>query len=112
MARILIAEPHADVRALLEIVVARLGHEPVRYDGLAPDLREVDAAVIEPGEGIGLELSRRLRGRDVPVVVASIFPPSAELLALEPVAYLIKPFPLYALERALASALEPAAARI
>ena len=32
-------------------------------------------------------------------------PRTKELLALEPAAYLVKPFPLYALERALAGAL-------
>src|SRR5437868_4306049 len=66
VARILIAEPHADVRSLLEIVIARLGHEAVvhhRGDPPSP----LDAAVIEPGDGTGLELARRLRDRGVPV---------------------------------------------
>jgi hypothetical protein len=39
------------------------------------------------------------------VLFTSIFPPDADLLALEPTAYLVKPFPLDALERALDSAL-------
>ena len=32
VARILICEPHGDIGALLELVVRRLGHEPVAYD--------------------------------------------------------------------------------
>ena len=41
----------------------------------------------------------------MPLVFSSIYPPTAELLALEPAAYLLKPFALYALERALSHAL-------
>jgi hypothetical protein len=43
----------------------------------------------------------------VPVLFASIYPPDNELLELRPVTYLVKPFPLYALERALQQALTP-----
>jgi DNA-binding response OmpR family regulator len=112
VARILIVEPHGDIRALLEIVVTRLGHEPLFYDGLAPEVDGVDAAVVEPGEGAGLEVAQRIRARGVPVVVTSIFPPSAEVLDLEPVAYLVKPFALYALEGALAAALDTARSHV
>jgi hypothetical protein len=110
VARILIFEPHGDIRSLLEIVVIRLGHEPVVHDGIdqAPD--GIDAAVIEPGEGSGLSLGQLLRARGVPVVFTSIFPPAGEALDLDPVAYLVKPFPLYALEAALSAALVPIAA--
>jgi hypothetical protein len=68
----------------------------------------VDAAVIEPGEGAGLALARRLRRLGVPLLFTSIFPPDHEILELEPAAYLVKPFPLYALENALVAALAPA----
>src|SRR5712692_8688640 len=80
VARILIVEPHVDIRSLLEIVITRLGHEPVVHDGLDGELESVDAAVIEPGEGIGLGLAQRLRARGLPVVFTSIFPASAEAL--------------------------------
>ena len=33
VARVLICEPHDDISALLELVVRRLGHEPVAFDG-------------------------------------------------------------------------------
>jgi DNA-binding response OmpR family regulator len=105
VARILIFEPHADISALLELVVRRLGHEPVVVDGVMEPTEEVDAAVIEPGDGSGLPLARQLYERHVPVVFASIFPADQELLALDPVSYLIKPFALYELEAALGEAL-------
>lgn len=103
MARILICEPHDDISALLELVVRRLGHEPVAYAGGRPPI--VDAAVIEPGEQEGLRVARDLRAVGVPVLFTSIYPAEEDLLALEPAAYLVKPFPLYALERALRDAL-------
>ena len=108
MARILICEPHDDISALLELVVRRLGHEPVPFVGGDVDHILIDAAVVEPGEAAALRVARGLRGRGVPVLFTSIYPPDADVLALEPAAYLVKPFPLYALERALQQALEAA----
>src|ERR1700712_3276266 len=71
MARVLICEPHDDISALLELVVRRLGHEPVTYCG-SGEIPGVDAAVIEPGELEGLEAARRLRALGVPVLFTSI----------------------------------------
>jgi DNA-binding response OmpR family regulator len=116
VARVLICEPHDDISALLELVVRRLGHEPVPYLGGSVDHLGLDAAVIEPGEESAFKLARGLRERDVPVLFTSIYPAEAEALELQPSAYLVKPFPLYALERALEAALAvahaPAAAAI
>jgi CheY-like chemotaxis protein len=116
VARILIFEPHDDITALLELVVRRLGHEPVLYSGGPLDAIGVDAAVVEPGADDDLTVARFLRDRGVPVLFTSIYPADDDVLALDPAAYLVKPFPLYALERALQSALtlagEPAAAAI
>jgi DNA-binding response OmpR family regulator len=106
MARVLICDPHADISALLELVVRRLGHDPVAYGGAELDHTGVDAAVIEPGVEAGMRLARRLRAQNVPVLFTSIYPAEAEMLELSPAAYLVKPFPLYELERALCSALE------
>ena len=105
MARVLICEPHDDINALLELVVRRLGHEPVAFVGGDVELIGVDAAVIEPGEASALQVARSLRARNVPVLFTSIYPADSDVLDLEPAAYLVKPFPLYALERALAAAL-------
>lgn len=87
----------------------RLGHEPVLSMSGEREDGPVDAAVIEPGEPIGFALARRLREQGVPVLFTSIYPAEAEALDLTPAAYLVKPFPLYALERALQGALAPVA---
>jgi len=105
VARILICEPHEDIGALLELVVRRLGHEPVAFVGGEVDHIGIDAAVVEPGDSAALKVARNLRAKNVPVLFTSIYPPDDEVLALEPAAYLVKPFPLYALERALQQAL-------
>jgi len=70
---------------------------------------DVDAAVIEPGEGHGLAYARRLRALGLPVIFASIFPAEQETLELEPAAYFVKPFALAELEQALGAALGHAA---
>jgi hypothetical protein len=41
----------------------------------------------------------------VPVLFTSIYPADEDVLEMQPSAYLVKPFPLYALERALGHAL-------
>jgi DNA-binding response OmpR family regulator len=105
VARVLICEPHDDISALLELVVRRLGHEPVAFTGGDVEQLGVDAAVIEPGETSALEVARSLRSRNVPVLFTSIYPPEDVALELKPAAYLVKPFPLSALERALEAAL-------
>jgi hypothetical protein len=102
--RVLIWEPHADIKALLELVVRRLGHEPVGFEP-ALDLGTVDVAVIEPGEPEGMRLAIRVHDHGTPIIFTSIFPPDDASRALEPTAYLVKPFPLYRLEEAIADAL-------
>ncbi|MGZ4389228.1 MAG: hypothetical protein ACXVZL_07590 [Gaiellaceae bacterium] len=108
MARVLICEPHPDVRSLLAFVVRRSGHEPVIFDGDCELARGVDAIVIEPGEDAALGLAGWARSHlpGVPILCASIFPPWPATAELQPDAYLVKPFPLYELEQALAAALE------
>lgn len=107
MARVLIAEPSADVRALLERSIVRLGHEPVVHDRRAgEDAFAVDVLLLEPAFNGGLELVSALRDvrPDLPVVICSIFPPSPQLQELGPVAHVLKPFQRDALEDALAAA--------
>ena len=110
MARILIVEPHADIRSLLEHVVRRLGHEAVYTDGNGGPIPDVDAAVIEPGDFAGMRLARHVRGLGRPVVFTSIFPAEREALDLEPAAYFVKPFALQELENVLSAALAATAA--
>jgi DNA-binding response OmpR family regulator len=109
VARILIIEPHADIRTLFEHVVRRAGHEPVVAEINGSGAPDVDAAVIEPGDSQGLAVARLLRGLGRPVVFTSIFPAEQEMLDLEPAAYFVKPFALIELEHALDAALGQAA---
>jgi DNA-binding response OmpR family regulator len=106
MARILIHEPHPDVRVLLAAVVRRAGHDPVGHgeltNGDTPELM-----ILEPASADGLAAAAGLRRRleDLPIICASIEPPSVETKALDPVAFLVKPFRLAELEAAIAHAL-------
>src|SRR5947208_1265041 len=106
VARILIHEPHPDVRVLLEAVVRRAGHEPVGRgeltNGDTPELM-----ILEPASADGLAAAAKLRRRleDLPIICASIEPPNVATRALHPVAYLLKPFRLGELETAIAAAL-------
>jgi DNA-binding response OmpR family regulator len=109
MARVLIVEPHADLRTLLDLVIRRLGHEPV-----VPGLGEghpadLDAGVIEIGDGSGLLAARRLRELGCPVVFMGVVPAGDEARAINPAAYLVKPFPLHRLEHVLTAVLPVAA---
>jgi DNA-binding response OmpR family regulator len=108
MARILISEPHPDLRVLLEAIVRRAGHEPVGQGELASD-ESPAVMILEPASADGLAAAARLRSRleDLPIICASIYPPSDESCALDPVAHLIKPFRLRELEAAIVSALAP-----
>jgi DNA-binding response OmpR family regulator len=106
MARILISEPHPDLRVLIEAVVRRTGNEPVgRGELIGGDAPA--AMILEPASADGLAAAAQLRDRleDLPIICASIFPPTDESCALGPVAHLIKPFRLRELEAAIVSAL-------
>ena len=106
MARILISEPHPDLRVLLEAVVRRAGHEPVGHGELTSDDAPA-VMILEPASADGLAAAAGLRRRleDLPIICTSISPPSDETRSLGPVAHLIKPFRLGDLEAAIVSAL-------
>jgi CheY-like chemotaxis protein len=106
MARILISEPHPDLRVLVEAVVRRTGNEPVGQGELTSDDAPA-VMILEPASANGLAAAARLRSRlgDLPIICTSIFPPSDESSALLPVAHLIKPFRLRELEAAIVAAL-------
>ncbi len=100
--RVLIVEPHQDVRKLLELSMRRLGFEPVVPANGGSG--EVDAVVLEPSWAHGRAILRRL-GNDVPPVVClSIYPREAGFAPPESVAYLIKPASLEQLGDALRDA--------
>lgn len=106
MARILIHEPHPDVRVLLEAVVRRAGHEPVGPGELTSD-DTPELMILEPASADGLAAAAKLRRRleNLPIICTSIEPPSVVTKALAPAAYLLKPFRLGELESAISGAL-------
>jgi CheY-like chemotaxis protein len=112
VARVLVIEPHSEVRELLLRIVRRLGHEAVVDDGSAsPDWIGIDVVLVEPAAEGALDVAANVgRASGATVVCVSIYPPSEQALALRPIAYLQKPFSLVELERALVTASEPARA--
>jgi DNA-binding response OmpR family regulator len=106
MARVLISEPHPDCRALLELVVRRVGHDPLGQGELA-DGDDLGLLILEPDSADGLAFAQRVRTRleDLPIICTSIRPPSAVTETLRPAAYLVKPFRIAELESAIADAL-------
>jgi DNA-binding response OmpR family regulator len=108
MARVLLSESDPAVRSLLEALLVRSGHDPFVANG-QPDseLPAVDLVLAEPAYGNGLRHARALRQRDgsLPIVLVSILPPKSPFLELSPAAYLMKPFAIAALERAVEDAL-------
>lgn len=114
MARIVIMEPSFEVRELFALVVMRLGHEAVCYDNFRDEsledadavLLDLDVLLVEPGSPSALAIAQQLRERlpALPIICASIYPRSPEVAALDPVAYLLKPFALAELEGALENA--------
>jgi hypothetical protein len=104
MARVLICEPHPEVRELLRRIVLRLGHEPVLDDAA---LCDVEAIVVEPSHTPAIERAQAFRAVAgyVPIVCASIDPPTGGSRRLNPVAHLVKPFALPDMEAALTNAL-------
>ena len=103
MGRILICEPDPEVRELLRRVVERHGHEAV----LEPNgLRDLSGVVLEPADVVSVEVAQTARAHDpeLPIVCASIEPPTAGSRRLSPVAHVVKPFTLSELARALNAA--------
>ena len=106
MAKVVVIEPHDEVRELIVRIVARLGHEPVRYR-VEADLAGADILLVEPAATDGLRQAQSARSLGVAVIFVSIFPPSDETRAVEPIAFLHKPFTLVDLEHAIVGALAP-----
>ena len=108
MARILIGDPYPEIRDLLVHIVSSMGHEAVVPEaagtGGHPD---IDVVVLEPGYTSMIALAHEVRSArpQARFVCVSIYPPSPGALALDPVAYLVKPFSIAALQEAIQAAL-------
>jgi hypothetical protein len=104
MARILIAEPYAEVQQLFVHLVVALGHEPVVHD---PSVTQVgiDALILEPAMNGATELVESLRAADpeLPVIAVSVYPPAALPVRIDWTAFHLKPFGLAVLRDALAA---------
>jgi hypothetical protein len=70
VARVLICEPHPEVRELLSRIVVRLGHDPVLDDA---ELGPVDAILLEPAHAPSVERAAAFKSVDeqIPVVCAT-----------------------------------------
>ena len=112
MRRVLVLEPYEGIREVIEAVVRLLGHEPVAAEPGVPlaDLQPLHAAVIEPAAPAAPKLLEALLEEDpqFPIIYVSIVAGELEMLAVEPVAYLLKPFAVSDLSRALERALDTA----
>ena len=87
--------------ALLHAAVRHLGHEPAALDA-APD-----AMVFDPAQGPSLEaaLAARARQPRLPIVCVSHRRPTRAVAELAPAAYVMKPFTIGELRRAIDHAL-------
>jgi CheY-like chemotaxis protein len=117
MARILISEPHDDVRRLLERMVARLGHEPIVVRVPAPQhLTSADVLLVEPASPVGAVLAQAasIANPSLPLVCASVAaaPPELAELGVAFAACLVKPFTLRQLGAAIDRALLAGRARL
>jgi CheY-like chemotaxis protein len=109
MARIYILEPEAKVRDLLVRVAERLGYEALEYDVSAPpEIVEGDVLVVEPSDPPSLAAAVDVHERvpNVEIVCVSVYSSLPEEVALEPRAFVVKPFRLEELEQALREAIE------
>jgi CheY-like chemotaxis protein len=110
MATILIVDPDAANRSLLELLCLRLGHRPISsrewVEGQEPDLM-----VVEPASRPGLRLARGVRRRfpQLPILCVSIDGPSPETQELGSTGHVMKPFRRSQLENALQELLDSAA---
>ena len=110
MATILIVDPDSATKSLLELLCERLGHRPIGprewIEGEEPDL-----LLLEPASRPGVRLARGFRRRfpHLPILCVSIDGPSGDIMSLNPVAHVMKPFRRSQLERALEQALIPTA---
>ena len=102
MTRVLIHEPHPEVRAFLVRLIEHLGYEAV-ICGLEVEAPDGEILFLDTGSDAALELARTLRRAipSLPLVCAGNELPSDGVLALEPVAVLVKPFTVVECERAL-----------
>ncbi len=107
MARILICEPVAETRELMERLVRRMGHDIVGIERL----ETVDVLLFEPESRAGLALAKLLLETQprANLVACSAAPPRAEIKLPRLVASLLQPFSPADFARVLNGAMAAAA---
>jgi CheY-like chemotaxis protein len=110
MARILISEPHDEVRRMLVRMVTRLGHEPILVRAPTPaQWRSADILVVELAAPAGAALTRAAHAANptLPIVCASVTapPPELEERGVVFAATVVKPFTAEQLGAAVEQAL-------
>jgi CheY-like chemotaxis protein len=112
MALILIAEPSAAVRQLLEQVVTDLGHQAISPTDRSGDL-DCDVVLLEPTWPLGRRLAERLGSRKprLPSIFIGSTKHPRVAGALVAHAEVAKPFALQDLQRAIADAVTEAEAQ-
>src|SRR2546425_805137 len=90
VARVLISEPHPDCRALLALVVQRVGHDPVDSGELV-DGDELGLMILEPASAAGVAMATPLPRPPggLPHLFTSITAPGAAAGAPPPAAHLL-----------------------
>jgi CheY-like chemotaxis protein len=98
-ASILICEVDPDVRRLLIVLMARLGHTAVVLDASVEVPPRADVLLLEPSSPRCVEKAHAVRRRfpRLPIVAMGALPESAASLADGPVVHLEKPFSVDAL---------------
>jgi DNA-binding response OmpR family regulator len=101
---VLIYEPEPDLRLFVQDAVRELGHEALLACTRAP--AAPDVVLVAVGAGMRSVVSRvREAHPALPVICAGTMPGDVEADVVGSVAYLIKPFTLQDLDRALIKAL-------
>lgn len=110
--RVLIYEPHPEVRSFLVRLVEHLGYEPALCESDSAPEGDVLLLDTSSADAVALALALRRANPLLPLVCAGHELPSPDVLALEPVAFLVKPFTVAECEQALAQAVALAPARM
>jgi CheY-like chemotaxis protein len=107
---VLIVDPEPDLRELAREALAELGHAPVLPG--EPGAEAVDAALLASSPEMATVVTRlRLRNPALKVIGIGDGPAGEAIRSLAPAAYLVRPYSLDALDRALSVALAVPAAK-
>jgi CheY-like chemotaxis protein len=104
VARVLIIEPEPDLRSLALQVVIELGHEPLLLDAPTHGARVDVLLLAASGDAFATASALRRHAPALPIVCTGTGIADDAVRRLGPVAYLVKPYSLAELGRALTRA--------